>query len=267
MHSVGYGAWSIPPAPERESRSVTVRRSRAGFSTVDVMVTISVVAVLLALLLPALSGVKETARRIECSSNVRQLGIGIALYADDFQGFLPTSVFRHAGANRDRGAPQEMMTLRAARSALPSPLVRTRDPNLSPFVWDGLGLLFDADYLRAPEVFYCPSHTGDHPYLRYAGVWNAPRGEIVGNYHYRGIGAGSPFLAGISPSGTALVSDGLRTVADYNHKIGNNVLRADLTVSWFPDPSGQLAQMLADGELDVDPFKVEEAWQRLDFPR
>jgi type II secretory pathway pseudopilin PulG len=234
---------------------------------IDVLVTISVVAVLISLLMPTLAGVKETARRVVCSSNVRQFGIGISMYADDHQAWLVPSVFRRftplpPGGSGRPSQPQDMMTVRAKPSDIGLP------PS-SPDIWDGLGILYDADYLRAAKLFYCPSHSGEHPFDRYSDRWgHSEAGEIVGNYHYRGIGPGTDsvsqrFLDKIQPQ-CVLVADGLRTFADFNHKVGSNILRADLSALWVPAPPDWIQRWIPIDESGVDASKVEQAWTGLD---
>ncbi len=64
----------------------TVSRRRA-FTLIEVLVVITVIAILLALLIPAVQSARETARRVRCSSNVRQLGIGLNSYHAAFGSF------------------------------------------------------------------------------------------------------------------------------------------------------------------------------------
>lgn len=65
-----------------------MRRSR-GFSLIELLVVVSIVALLAGLLLPAISMVKESARKMVCATNLRQIGLAILAYANDNHGTFP----------------------------------------------------------------------------------------------------------------------------------------------------------------------------------
>jgi len=69
-----------------------MRPERSGFTLVEMLIVIAVITVLLSMLIPALRGVKESARRVQCLSNLKQFGYVINMYACDNVGQLMTTV-------------------------------------------------------------------------------------------------------------------------------------------------------------------------------
>ena len=64
-------------------------RPEAGFTLIELLVVIAIIAILAAMLLPALSRAKDQARKIECANHIRQLGMAAMMFADEHDDELP----------------------------------------------------------------------------------------------------------------------------------------------------------------------------------
>ena len=70
-------------------RDVIRRNSPHGFTIIELLVVISIIALLIALLLPALARAKSLALQIQCASNMRQIGVAMEEYANEYRGMYP----------------------------------------------------------------------------------------------------------------------------------------------------------------------------------
>ena len=64
-------------------------RCERGFTLIELLVVIAIIAILAAMLLPALSRAKDSGRKTKCTSNLHQLGLAMLMYADDHNGMIP----------------------------------------------------------------------------------------------------------------------------------------------------------------------------------
>ncbi|MBX3388504.1 MAG: type II secretion system protein [Phycisphaeraceae bacterium] len=227
--------------------------ARAAFTLIDLMVSIVIIAVLIGLLLPSIAKINEATRRVMCRSNMRQVSIGVSMYAGDNLQFLPRSQFV---SSLGSGRASSTTTLRVDESG------GTRAPQLSDY--DGLGLLYSREYLLAPKIFYCPSNKGTNTFSKFAPQWAKQPGPIIGNFQYRGTMADGNRLLNVSTDAAvgALISDALTSVQDFSHASGLNVMRGDLSVTWLADNDKKIITMISRaGNKDKN---VGDTWPIMD---
>jgi prepilin-type N-terminal cleavage/methylation domain-containing protein len=236
--------------------------ARRGFTLVEMVVSLGVVALLCGILLPSLRATRESSSRLRCACNLRQQGIALSAYSDANNGRLP-----HTWAvDPANGLPS------------PGELMATRTATIHGGEWQGIGRLLP--YLGDNcECMYCPSHHGSHALDRWSTAYaSAANTRIYSNYHYSGHlmhwlpqgtpGRNSPTRLDAGRS-LVVLTDGLRTQSDFNHGNGLNRLFGDLSVEWWLDRQddplrARLPASMSEGlEVQLNSETVRVAWNAI----
>jgi prepilin-type N-terminal cleavage/methylation domain-containing protein len=248
----------LPVLEGKGGPALRSRKGERGFTLIELLVVIAIIAVLAALLLPALQHAKEAARRTVCRNNLQQIGRGLNVYANDWDGhFVPGDyVFGH-----DIWGP-----------------------------WHGwgpanLGYLLKTKIIPLPKssdhVFYCPSmdtrrspdgwfmyETPPNP-LGYTVNWGTTRGVVNISYDWRDSyddPVGNDNWGDMAADWTdkALVADIFtRNYAIYCHKIVYNVLFGDGAVVAYTDITRDIERLYGQHSGSNDQPGFEQVFDKL----
>ena len=191
--------------------------NRLGFTLLELLAVVAIIAVLAGLSFPVFARVKESGNRGQCISNLRQLHTAVAAFAADHEGQLPIGY---------RGGTKQFNTMLHA----------------APDDYPMLGQLWTGNYIRTPQVFYCPSETAvAQAFNTTANPWPpAPGAKTQGGYACNPLVDWSsatfqmPRLNDLT--GLPLLADGcgLPDRLDSRHRTGVNVLYSNGSVRWVP---------------------------------
>ena len=171
--------------------SASYKQLRSGFTLIELLVVIAIIAILASILFPVFARARENARRASCQSNLKQIGLGIAMYVQDYDEKYPMLWYGAADPSVIQtapGTPGMVFKVGDGGSGTENNYITYMD------------LIYP--YVKSVQIFRCPSSTDAERYPDYE--LSGAYGGTYSSYYGRPNGATS--LAEInSPSTSAMI--------------------------------------------------------------
>ena len=140
-------------------------KNRRGFTLIELLVVIAIIALLLAIVVPAIAKAKDYVKRMVCLNNIRQCGIAVHLYAQNYDGAVVPNYEVSSATIADPASVSTAVNIPDAGSGsfMPAPFnsYMVYHPNQKrangtyrPF---HLAVFYDLGFITDPKVFYCPA--------------------------------------------------------------------------------------------------------------
>jgi prepilin-type N-terminal cleavage/methylation domain-containing protein len=234
------------PLLERRAVHAPIRSPNSAFTLVELLVVITIIGILIALLLPAVQAAREAARRMSCTNNLKQIGLGLHMY-HDHHGCLPAG-WRGYNAT---GGPNPLGEPGWAWAACILPFVEQEAvaANLIHFDQSIAAPENEAARMLPLPLFRCPSDTGEKMFTWVPDSGTGPTLELATSNYIGVFGAENVHKCGEVPDGQQCTADGTFfhnsavRFADIRDGLSNTFIAGERTSelgysTWIGAPAG-----------------------------
>ncbi|MCZ6690171.1 MAG: type II secretion system protein [Planctomycetota bacterium] len=186
------------------------KNRRGGFTLIELLVVISIIAVLAGLVMTATMKVRQQSRKVQCSNNLRQIGIASQLYLNDYRIF-PYDY----GVKVDKDEDEDPFD----------------DEDAGTQGYNHIQLLFNTNMLDNPEVVICGASTDQEASEDEEGIFRLRRMNCSYNWTKKPRGDGDRSTAPLAADRFEKSKDD-DALESNNHADGRNVLHIDGSVKW-----------------------------------
>jgi prepilin-type N-terminal cleavage/methylation domain-containing protein/prepilin-type processing-associated H-X9-DG protein len=161
------------------SRTKTLPVRKQGFTLIELLVVIAIISILAAILFPVFARARENARRASCQSNLKQLALGVLMYAQDYDNHFVPYWTLYGGVQSPKGCSS------------------------TPYATEWPILVYP--YVKSVQLYICPDKTT----AAWSGECRALSGVSYGINYYLATGTGSAGSIGAGPHESAITQPSL----------------------------------------------------------